>query len=51
MFFRLSGKTEGSGIGLYIVKETVQKLEGSIQVESELGTGTTFIITLKNLKP
>lgn len=51
MFFRLSGKTEGSGIGLYIVKETVAKLEGSIQVESELETGTTFIITLKNLKP
>jgi signal transduction histidine kinase len=51
MFFRLSGKTEGSGIGLYIVKETVEKLEGSIQVESELGTGTKFTITLKNLKP
>lgn len=51
MFFRLSGKTEGSGIGLYIVKETVEKLQGTIQVKSELGTGTTFIITLKNLKP
>ena len=51
MFFRLSGKTEGSGIGLYIVKETVEKLQGSIQVESELATGTTFNITLKNLKP
>jgi PAS domain S-box-containing protein len=51
MFFRLSGKKEGSGIGLYIVKETVEKLKGSIQVESELETGTTFIIKLKNLKP
>lgn len=51
MFFRLSGKAEGSGIGLYIVKETIEKLEGSIQVKSELETGTTFIITLKNLKP
>ncbi|MFV8342636.1 PAS domain S-box protein [Flavobacterium sp. XS2P39] len=51
MFFRLSGKTNGSGIGLYIVKETVEKLKGSIQVESEVGTGTTFIITLKRLKP
>lgn len=51
MFFRLSGKAEGSGIGLYIVKETIEKLEGSIQVESQLETGTTFIITLKNLKP
>lgn len=51
MFFRLSGKTQGSGIGLYVVKETVEKLEGFIQVKSELGIGTTFIITLKNLKP
>ncbi|HLF52586.1 PAS domain S-box protein [Flavobacterium sp.] len=50
MFFRLSGKTDGSGIGLYIVKNTVEKMKGTIQVESELGIGTTFIITLKNLK-
>jgi PAS domain S-box-containing protein len=51
MFFRLSGKTDGSGIGLYIVRETIEKLQGFIEVESELETGTTFIITLKNLKP
>jgi PAS domain S-box-containing protein len=51
MFFRLSGKTEGSGIGLYIVKDTVEILQGSIEIQSEKGTGTTFIITLKNLKP
>ena len=50
MFFRLSGKTEGSGIGLYIVNETVERLEGSIHVESSLGAGTTFTIILKNLK-
>lgn len=51
MFFRLSGKTEGSGIGLYIVKDTIEKLQGSIEVQSEEGIGTKFIITLKNLKP
>lgn len=51
MFFRLSGKTEGSGIGLYIVKDTIEILQGSIQIQSEEGIGTTFIITLKNLKP
>lgn len=51
MFVRLSGKTDGSGIGLYIVMETIEKLQGSIEVKSELETGTTFIITLKNLKP
>lgn len=51
MFFRLSGKTDGSGIGLYIVKETVEILQGSIEIQSEKGVGTTFIVTLKNLKP
>jgi len=51
MFFRLSGKKDGSGIGLYIVKDTIEILKGSIEIQSEKGTGTTFIITLKNLKP
>jgi PAS domain S-box-containing protein len=51
MFFRLSGKKNGSGIGLYIVKDTVEILQGSIDIKSHKGTGTTFILTLKNLKP
>ena len=42
MFFRASVKSEGSGLGLYIVKETLQKLGGSIWVESTLGKGSTF---------
>ena len=50
MFFRLSGSTDGTGIGLYIVKDTVEILQGTIKVHSEIGVGTTFIITLKNLK-
>ena len=50
MFFRLPGEAEGSGIGLYIVKETVEKLHGSIQITSKLGQGTTFLIRLKNFK-
>jgi len=51
MFFRLSGKTDGSGIGLYIVKDTVGILQGTVQIQSEEGVGTAFIITLRNLKP
>ncbi|NDP28493.1 MAG: PAS domain S-box protein, partial [Flavobacterium sp.] len=51
MFFRLSGDKNGTGIGLYIVKETIQILRGSIQVHSKEGKGSTFNITLKNLKP
>ncbi|MCD0467262.1 PAS domain S-box protein [Flavobacterium sp. ENC] len=51
MFFRLSGKKEGSGIGLYIVKDAIEILQGSIAIESEEEIGTIFTITLKNLKP
>ncbi|MFV5687834.1 PAS domain S-box protein [Flavobacterium sp. ZT3R25] len=51
MFFRLSGKKDGSGIGLYIVKDTVGILQGTIQIHSKEGVGTVFIVTLKNLKP
>ncbi|RTY89835.1 PAS domain S-box protein [Flavobacterium sp. GT3R68] len=49
MFFRLSGQADGSGIGLYIVKDTIDKLQGSIEVQSEKGIGSIFNITLKNL--
>lgn len=48
MFYRVSSISDGSGIGLYIVKETVEKLEGSITVHSQINCGTTFEITLKN---
>jgi signal transduction histidine kinase len=34
-------KGAGSGLGLYIVKETVHKLKGSLAIESEEGHGTT----------
>ncbi|MFT5251419.1 MAG: PAS domain S-box-containing protein [Flavobacteriales bacterium] len=50
MFYRLASKKVGSGIGLYIVKDTVEMLEGTIAIDSELTKGTCFIIKLKNLK-
>ncbi|MEJ0056621.1 MAG: HAMP domain-containing sensor histidine kinase [Bacteroidota bacterium] len=46
MFYRASSTSTGSGLGLYIVSEAMQKLEGSISVESELGRGSKFIIRL-----
>jgi signal transduction histidine kinase len=49
MFYRASEQSDGSGLGLYIVKNAVDKLGGTIQVESTLGEGTEFKITLPNL--
>lgn len=51
MFFRASAQVSGSGLGLYIVKETLDKLHGTINVISEETMGTTFRITLKNMLP
>jgi len=50
MFYRATERSEGSGIGLYIVKNAVEKLMGKIQVESALGKGTTFELQLPNHK-
>ncbi len=51
MFYRGTDKSGGSGLGLYIVKETITKLNGSIRVKSNLREGCTFTIKLPNLKP
>jgi PAS domain S-box-containing protein len=49
MFKRLHHHVEGSGIGLYIVKRIVENAGGSIEVESEVGKGTTFrVLVPKN---
>jgi len=46
MFYRGTFLSQGSGLGLYIVKETVVKMKGTIQVESAPGEGTSFLVTL-----
>ncbi len=51
MFYRATDNNAGSGLGLYIVKESVDKLNGQINMNSELGKGTKFYISLPNLKP
>jgi len=50
MFFRATQEFSGSGLGLYIVKETVQKLKGKITVKSRMRHGSTFKVVLPNLK-
>lgn len=50
MFFRASHESYGSGLGLYITKQVVEKLNGSISVQSEPGKGTCFRIILPLIK-
>ncbi len=49
MFFRASNTRSGSGLGLYIVNETVQKLQGKIKLHSEIGQWTEFTLLIPNL--
>jgi signal transduction histidine kinase len=46
MFFRAHENSKGSGLGLYIVSETLAKVSGSIGVESVLGKGTIFRVSI-----
>ncbi|MEX1238236.1 MAG: hybrid sensor histidine kinase/response regulator [Cyclobacteriaceae bacterium] len=50
MFYRATERSEGAGLGLYIVRETVEKLQGTIAVDSEIGRGTGFKMTLPDMK-
>ena len=51
MFFRAASVSEGSGLGLYIVRQAIDKLDGKIAVESQKGKGTTFTIRIPNKHP
>jgi signal transduction histidine kinase len=49
MFYRASADSKGSGLGLYILKETLEKINGTIRVTSEIGKGTSFYVEIPNL--
>jgi ligand-binding sensor domain-containing protein/signal transduction histidine kinase len=46
MFYRATERSSGSGLGLYIILETVEKLTGSIKMESEKYQGTKFHVEI-----
>jgi len=46
MFFRGTDKSVGTGLGLYVVKEIVEKLKGKIEMKSKLHEGAEFIINV-----
>ena len=48
MFNRATDKAGGTGLGLYIVKKALEKLNATIAVESKLGEGTSFVIDVPN---
>jgi signal transduction histidine kinase len=48
MFFRGTQGKDGAGLGLYIVHEAVEKLNGTVNINSRLHKGTTFVIDIPN---
>jgi signal transduction histidine kinase len=51
MFFRATQKSEGSGLGLYIVKKVVEKMSGTIEMKTTFKQNTAFKVTMPNFYP
>jgi signal transduction histidine kinase len=50
LYNRFHLHVEGKGMGLYIVKTQLDTLGGKIEVESEVGQGTSFKVYFKNMR-
>jgi signal transduction histidine kinase len=48
MFYKVNPSSSGTGLGLYIVKTSVEKLGGNIGLKSDAGIGSSFLINLEN---
>lgn len=50
MFYRANDDVQGSGLGMYILKSAVEKLEGEVSLVSKVNEGTKFVILLPILE-
>lgn len=50
MFYRANKSSTGSGLGLYLVKDALNVMKGSIEVNSVKDIGTDFKIFIRNLE-
>ncbi len=50
MYYRANEQSKGNGLGLYVVKKLVTRLQGEVIVESKKFVGSTFTILLPYLK-
>jgi signal transduction histidine kinase len=48
MFFRGTTRSTGTGLGLFIVKSMVDRLNGNLEIESVKNEGTSFYVTIPN---
>ncbi len=48
MYFRANEHSKGNGLGLYIAKKAVEKLNGKINFTTQFGVGTKFVVELPN---
>lgn len=50
MFYRGHPDSSGSGLGLFIVKNALEKMDGDVRFESEVGKGTTFFVKIPDTR-
>jgi signal transduction histidine kinase len=50
LFYKLDPETEGSGVGLAIVKRVIEVQGGRIWIDSEVGRGTSVSFTLPTVE-
>lgn len=52
MFYKTPGNNDvqSTGLGLYLVNEAVQKINGTIDIESELNEGTNFTVKIPDME-